>query len=478
MKNVEVLELRKRNLAAKRRAIMEVATHEQRADLTPTEMRGVDAVQAQIDAADVEIRSLQGYAERGLERRDLPPGKGSGPGATADQLAADRANELERSGYGNPTVAAIRGAHMQVQVSEPRTYAKSNGASYFRDLIKVQRGMDDTGDASERLRRHAQDVQSDSERRDMDTIDGNGGYFVPPAWLVNEYVPKARAGRAYADTVTKLALPPGTNSINIPKVSTGTATGIQTADNTAVVEQDMDDVSIEAKVRTIAGQTDVAIQLLDQSPVSFDEVIFRDLIADFNSRVDLQVLAGIGSSGQVLGVHNTPGITTVEVAGQSVAAFYAAIADAIQRVTTSRFLPPEHIVMHPRRWAALTAAVDSDERPLVLPAAASTNGIATLDSVASQQVVGQLQGLPVVTDPNIGTTYGGVDPDPGTEDVVYIQRSSDLMLFESGIRSRVLPEVGSGTLTVRLQVYGYIAFTAERYPESVVEITGLTAPTF
>ncbi|KWX67777.1 DNA primase [Mycobacterium sp. NAZ190054] len=85
-----------------------------------------------------------------------------------------------------------------------------------------------------------------------------------------------------------------------------------------------------------------------------------------------------------------------------------------------------------------------------------------------------MQGLPVVTDPNIGTTYG-----EGTnEDLVYVQRSSDLLLFESGIRSRVLPDVGSGTLTVRLQVYGYIAFTAERYPQSIVEITGLTAPTF
>jgi hypothetical protein len=80
----------------------------------------------------------------------------------------------------------------------------------------------------------------------------------------------------------------------------------------------------------------------------------------------------------------------------------------------------------------------------------------------------------VVTDPNIGTAYGaGTKRGRG-----YVQRSRDLMLFESGIRSRVLPEVGSGTLTVRLQVYAYIAFTTERYPKSVVEITGLTAPTF
>lgn len=461
MTDTHTLQQWRANLRAKQHAVMQPAIHNHR-NMTEVERRDYRNVGDQINEVDTELE------RRGNERRDVAPGKGQ---PTDDQLARDRADRLEKLGYGNPVVRSIHAAHGNVKITEPRTYAKGNGRSYFQDLVRVQRGLDDTGDALERLQRHAQDVQ---EQRDMDTTDGHGGYFVPPAWLVDQFVPKARAGRAYADTVSKLPLPAGTNSINVPKVLTGTATAIQTNDNAAVNEQDMDDVSIEAKVRTIAGQTDVAIQLLDQSPVSFDEVIFRDLIADFNTKVDLQVLTGTGTTGQVLGVRNTPGITTIAVASQTVSAFYAAIADAIQRVNTGRYLPPEHIVMHPRRWAALTAAVDTDERPLVLPAAASTNGIATLDGVASQQVVGQLQGLPVVTDPNIGTTYG-----TGTnEDVVYVQRSSDLMLFESLIRSRVLPEVGSGTLTVRLQVYGYIAFTAARYPESVVELTGLTAPTF
>jgi hypothetical protein len=28
------------------------------------------------------------------------------------------------------------------------------------------------------------------------------------------------------------------------------------------------------------------------------------------------------------------------------------------------------------------------------------------------------------------------------------------------------------------QIYGYLAFSAERFPQGVVEITGLTAPTW
>jgi len=50
------------------------------------------------------------------------------------------------------------------------------------------------------------------------------------------------------------------------------------------------------------------------------------------------------------------------------------------------------------------------------------------------------------------------------------------VLWESGIRARVLPETKAQNLTVLLQLFGYLAFSAARYPQSIVEITGLTAP--
>jgi HK97 family phage major capsid protein len=339
--------------------------------------------------------------------------------------------------------------------------------------------MDADGGARERLQRHAQDVATGQEYRDLTRTDGNGGYFVPPLWLMNQYVDLARAGRAYANIVNNQPLPGGTDSINIPKVATGTATAVQTADNGAVQETDLTDTFINAPVRTIAGQQDVAIQLLDQSPVSFDEVIFRDLVADHATKTDLQVISGSGSAGQVTGVRATSGITTITYtdATPTVAKLYSKIADAVQRVHTLRFMAPTAIVMHPRRWAYLLAASDGNGRPLVVPDAGNPqNAVATLGSVASQQVVGQMHGLPVITDPSMPTTLGA-----GTnEDVVHVLRASDVLLYESGLRSRVLPDVGSGTLTVRLQVYGYLAFTAARYPASVVEVTGtgLVAPTF
>ncbi|MET8449337.1 phage major capsid protein [Streptomyces sp. NPDC005209] len=403
--------------------------------------------------------------------------------ARTDERIQELSDEAERSQSLTAGAAAVKRAAARVEsVREGRTYDQGNGRSYMQDLMRVQLNMDANGESIERLRRHAQDVAeaaASPEFRDLSRTDGSGGYFVPPLWLMNQYVDLARAGRAYANLCNGQPLPGGTDSINIPKMSTGTATAIQTADNAAVQETDLADTSVQAPVRTIAGQQDVAIQLLDQSPISFDQVIFRDLVADYATKLDLQVISGSGSAGQVTGIRGTSGITTITYtsATPTVAQLYSKIADAVQRIHTLRFMPPTAIVMHPRRWAYLLAASDSTGRPLVVPDAGNPqNSVATLGAVAAEQVVGQMHGLPVVTDPSMPTNLGA-----GTnEDVVHIVRASDLLLFESGIRSRVLPDVGSGNLTVRLQVYGYLAFTAARYPASVVEVggTGLISPAF
>lgn len=442
-------------ILAKRTAITDLAEEEAREDLLPEEDAEFREFTAQVKAKDEELRAF-------------------------DERISELSDEAERSRTVTEGAAAVKRARARVEtVAEARTYERGNGRSYLQDLARVQLNMDADGQARERLQRHAQDVSTGPEYRDLNRTDGTGGYAVPPLWLMSQYVELARAGRAYANVVNNQPLPGGTDSINIPKVATGTGTAVQTADNGVVQETDLTDTFINAPVRTIAGQQDVAIQLLDQSPVSFDEVIFRDLVADYATKTDLQIISGSGLSGQVTGVRATSGITTVTYtdATPTVAKLYSKIADAVQRVHTLRFMAPTVIVMHPRRWAYLLAASDGNGRPLVVPDAGNPqNAVATLGTVGSQQIVGQMHGLPVVTDPSMPTNLGA-----GTnEDVVHVLRASDILLYESGIRSRVLPDVGSGNLTVRLQVYGYLAFTAARYPASIVEIggTGLVSPTF
>lgn len=442
-------------LVSKRDAIVQLADDEGRSDLNPDEDSEFQELTGQIRSLDDEIKTR-----------------------------AERITELsEESKRSDDAALAFRQAEMassRIQVkSEARMYEQGNGRSYLQDLAKSTLLND--GEARQRLERHAAEVQVDpeyKEARDLTRTDGAGGYFVPPLWL-SDYVELARAGRPTANLVTNLPLPPGTDSINVPKISTGAATAIQTADNATVAETDLADTSVSAGVKTIAGQQDLALQLIEQSPFNFDQVVFADLTADHATRVNVQVLSGSNSNGQVKGIYGATGVNTVAYTDTTptVAEFYSKLADGIQKIHTNRFMEPQVIVMHPRRWAWLLAATDTTGRPLVVPSGQGpTNAVASFAGAVSQRVVGELQGLPVVTDPSIPTTDG-----TGTnEDSIIVMRASDCLLYESPLRTRVLPEVGSGNLTVRLQVYSYLAFTAERQPKSITLIqgTGLAAPTF
>jgi len=154
---------------------------------------------------------------------------------------------------------------------------------------------------------------------------------------------------------------------------------------------------------------------------------------------------------------------------------YPKLAEAIQQVHTGRFLPPEAIVMHPRRWAWITAALDTATRPLVTPSTGGTNAIAVFSRLAAGGQVGELQGLPVYTDPNVPTTLGG-----GTEDEIVVFRGSDMLLYEGPIRAEVFRDVGSSTLTIRFRLYSFVNFFAGRYPVGISELngSGLAAPAF
>jgi hypothetical protein len=181
--------------------------------------------------------------------------------------------------------------------------------------------------------------------------------------------------------------------LNIPKILTGTAVGVQTADNQPVVDVDLTDTFINAPVRTISGKQAVAIQLIDQSPIAFDDLVFRDLVAAHAAQTDQQVIGGTGANGQVLGIQLTPGITTIAVSAIDIQHVYGAIANAVQTIHTTRFLPPEVIVMHPRRWGWFLSLLDASDRPLFLGTAnAPMNVAGVLTDVASQQIVGSMHG--------------------------------------------------------------------------------------
>src|SRR5262249_38832731 len=105
-------------------------------------------------------------------------------------------------------------------------------------------------------------------------------------------------------------LPPGIDILNLPKITLGSLTGIQSAQNAAVASRDIKTSTVSAAVNTIAGQEDISLQLLEQSPLSMDQVVFDDLSRDYDMQLDTQILAGTGSNGQHQGALTLTGATS------------------------------------------------------------------------------------------------------------------------------------------------------------------------
>jgi len=455
------------------------------------------ALQSEIDALlatpTTEKRDLNATeAQRFAELRDQAK--------EVDARIAELRAEYEAREVANAARAKVAPT---VQVgAEPRTYSPHGPNSYFRDLAFAALGHDE---ARQRLIRHAKEVAVEAtrdpngpearalaaatrgEQRALSTVDGSGGTFVPPAYLVDEWVQFARAARVVANQVRRMDLPKGTDSINMPKVTSGTAVALQGTQNTAVTETDLTDTYVSASVVTVAGQQTVSLQLIEQSPVDFDRVVFADLQAALAQQVDQLVINGSGSSGQPTGLLNLSGINTVSYSSTSPTPtnLWPLLIQALAEVNNTRFMPAQAIFMTPLRWGWLVAGQDTTGRPLVVPEA---NGPWNAVGVGSPDIpagrVGTIAGVPVYVDANIPQTLanGGTSADAATadQDAIIVARTDDLYLYESAVTARALPQTLGSQMSVLLQTYEYLAWLPGRYPQSIAVITGegLSTPTF
>ena len=359
-----------------------------------------------------------------------------------------------------------------VEVNEPDMYRKGGEHSFISDAYAARSG---DFKAQERLNKH-----QDFEARDVGTGAFTG--LVVPQYLVDEYAPIARAGSAFYNAVPKKDLPAYGNKIEISRITTGSAAAEQASENSAVQETNMDDTLLTVNVDTVAGQQDVSRQALErggQPGFSMENIIFQDLVAAYFGKLDQLMINGSGSSGQPLGIRNVSGINTVTYTDgtPTVGEAFPKLADAVQKVNANRFAPAQAIIMHPRRWGFFTAGVDGNSRPLVLPAGNNPdNAMGVGDAAAYGNVVGNLLGLPVITDANIVTDDGG----GSNQDQIYVVKADDHILFEDNLFQLKFEETNAGSLTTKMVVYGYVAFASGRYPAGITKIqgTGLITPSF
>jgi len=365
--------------------------------------------------------------------------------------------------------------------SEPEVYARGGDVSYFRDLMRAQtRTGQGVSEAGERLQRNSRQFVDQvrnaprAETRALTTTDGAGGDFVPPLWLINEFIELARPGRVTADLVRQQVLPGGTDTISLPRLATGTAVAQQATQNTAIQNTDATTNSVSAAVLTLAGGQSLAQQLLDQSPINMDEILLEDLASDYAVKADVFVISNNAANavGLISAAGTNVNVTATTLTGAG--SIWAKLADGIQQIHTTRYMPATAIVMHPRRWAWIISAVDTAGRPMVTPDA--MNPIAQSGGVISAGRVGVMQGLPVYTDPNIPTNLGaGTNQDP-----VLLVRERDIIFYESVPRAEASIQPGFMNLTVNLRFYRYVALHASRFTKSIAVLNGvgLVAPTF
>ena len=157
-----------------------------------------------------------------------------------------------------------------LRVTEKRTYQRGDSCrSYFQDLMSRQTGYGYPAEARARLDRHAAEVREDApvtrarmearaaaeyerhiagsregqqalarmqrlgirpfETRAINTSAGSAGDFVPPQWLLEDWVQAPRTGRAFADLWPTLPVMMNSGiSVNVPRWSTGLSAAPQT----------------------------------------------------------------------------------------------------------------------------------------------------------------------------------------------------------------------------------------------------------
>lgn len=388
----------------------------------------------------------------------------------------DRLANMSTPGAEPPTSGERSGGLQRWKVGdEPSQYhadnARQKQPTFLGDLYASQIKRDPA--AGERLARHGREVER--TRPDlMSRAAGSGAVsgFVPPQYLSDLFAEYARAGRPVADLCNRsVPLPEQGMTAYLPRITTATSTAVQTAENASVSNTDPDDTLLAAPIATIAGYVDMSRQAIERGAL-VEQVVFADLAADYNSKLDAQVINGSGSSGQHTGVLNVGSINTITYtdASPTVAELWPKLADAVRQVTGQRFTGPTAFVMTPAMWGWIMAAVDSTGRPLI---DTSGNGQNSAGVGMGQAYDGAraLLGVPVVLSGNVPVNLGG-----GTNETRILAADwRDVFLMEDNAGAPVqlrFDDVLSGSLGVRLLAYGYSALFAGRQPKAISAIAG------
>ena len=354
------------------------------------------------------------------------------------------------------------------------------GSAFLLDIARQQLG---DPMATERLTRHMREEYVEKpwlEERSSDTTNFTG--LVVPAYLVEQAAPAVSAARPLADVMTAKQLPDSGMVVNLARITTPTAAGIQATQNTTVTTADIDDTLLSLNVQTAAGYSQLSRQAVERGILT-EDVTTTDLLKRVAVALDTQLLsqATVGLAASA----TSQTYTNATVDTTAIPTTWKALIQAQNTVETNLLAQasPSHFVMHPRRWNHFTAAISSQWPVIAGTNVPSQSWAAQLTNEYGPSVRAVLpNGMKVTVDANISTVCLATALTGGTQDQIYCITAAESYLYEPPQRTVMIraEQPAATSLAVLFVCYEYFAATFQRYSGQsvVVNGSGLATPLF
>lgn len=396
-------------------------------DLTEEELRSIKEMGEQAKTLHTQIQDLTE-----IENRNASVAKMNATLAEATAGPAGAAKTGPEDGKGaqtrSATVTGRSGDRFYTQDRDPGHYRRDGQHSFFRDLV-LSRSHDH--DALQRLTEH---------HRALATGDAGAG-LVPPRWLTEEYAELARQGRALANAVRNIPLGDDPRPLTLPKQTAGADEANpaeQESENDPVPTTDKFDSDVDTVTpKPTAGSQKVSRQMIDMSNPAIDELIYGDLIAEYNLQVEKKVGTAIMAVGTPLQAIEGPEVPVTNPAHFAKQAIRAAVA-----VRQARKMRATFWAMSVGRHGEFLNLTDTTGRPLIPD---GSDGPMNAFGVGSILVDGRYRGLGLIATEGVAV-----------DDEFAAVKASDVLLFESNML-RFRYEQPEGPETIKLGVWAYTA---------------------
>src|SRR5581483_2718946 len=190
-----------------------------REDIERRQREAADAARgtsASVLSEPLTYRSDNTRGEEGLSYyRDLAMVHGPGitlrTGGTRDQAQARLIRHAQEMDVEMPKrqKAQEQRAQQQIAAAEAEFLSRQNARLKDPQIDRLLREMRQSG---------VMPYSPFEQRVTPNSTQGYGGYFIPPLWLEDEFIPGLRAHLVVAGLPRQMDVPAGTNSINIPKL--------------------------------------------------------------------------------------------------------------------------------------------------------------------------------------------------------------------------------------------------------------------